>query len=224
MGFNTEGAVTVATRLERVRKSGRWPGIPVGINLGKSKVTPLDEAPDDYLASLRALKSFGDYFVINVSSPNTPGLRDLQETSRLAEIMAVLRTEAPDKPILVKIAPDLSDEGAIEIAALAEKAGLAGLISTNTTLDHSTVLHEGDQQGGLSGAPLLARSTSLTRLLSASTPLPIVASGGIMDADSANQKFAAGAKLIQLYTGFVYHGPPMIAEILKKYRSPKPEQ
>lgn len=221
MGFNNEGAVTVAARLERVRRSGRWPKIPVGINLGKSKVTPLDEAPADYLASLRALKSYGDYFVINVSSPNTPGLRDLQDISRLAGIMTRLRIEVPDKPIVVKIAPDLSDEAAIEIAALAEKSGMAGLISTNTTLDHSSILGEGDQQGGLSGRPLLGRSTDLTRLLAAATPLPIIASGGIMDAASAHQKFEAGAKLVQLYTGFVYHGPSLIAEILQKPR-PQP--
>ncbi len=221
MGFNNDGAITIAARLQRIRKSGRWPKIPVGINLGKSKVTALDDAPADYLASLRALKSYGDYFVINVSSPNTPGLRDLQEISRLAEIMTTLRIEAPDKPILVKIAPDLRDDAAIEIATLAEKSGLAGLISTNTTLDHSSVQHEGDQQGGLSGAPLLARSTALTSLLAASTPLPIVASGGIMDADAAKLKFEAGAKLIQLYTGFVYHGPQLIAEILQKTKPPQ---
>ncbi len=222
MGFNNDGALTVAARLDRFRKSGRWPKIPVGINLGKSKVTALDDAPSDYLASLKALKSFGDYFVINVSSPNTPGLRDLQEISRLAEIMTVLRIEVPDKPILVKIAPDLGDDAAIEIAALAETSGLAGLISTNTTLDHSSVQREGDQQGGLSGAPLLSRSTALTRLLAASTPLPLIASGGIMDVASAHQKFEAGARLIQLYTGFVYHGPSLIAEILKRPGSQRP--
>lgn len=219
MGFNNDGAIAVAARLERVRHSGRWPKIPVGINLGKSKITPLDDAPADYLASLRALKSFGDYFVINVSSPNTPGLRDLQEISRLAEIMTLLRIEVPDKPILVKIAPDLTDDAAVEIAALAEKSGMAGLISTNTTLDHSSVLSEGDQQGGLSGTPLLARSTNLTRRLVTSTSLPVIASGGIMDAASAHQKFEAGAKLIQLYTGFVYKGPGLIVEILKKTTS-----
>ncbi len=221
MGFNNDGATAIAARLERFRRSGRWPQIPVGINLGKSKITPLDDAPADYLASLRALKSFGDYFVINVSSPNTPGLRDLQEISRLAEIMTLLRSEVPDKPILVKIAPDLADDAAVEIAGLAEKSGLAGLISTNTTLDHSPVPKDRDQQGGLSGAPLLARSTALTRLLTASTTLPVIASGGIMDAVSAQQKFEAGARLIQLYTGFVYRGPQLIAEILQNTKAPR---
>jgi dihydroorotate dehydrogenase len=213
MGFNNDGADAVAARLDGLHKAGKWPKIPVGINLGKSKDTPLDGAPDDYLQSFRKLGRFGDYFVINVSSPNTPGLRDLQETGRLREIVRVLHNETLEKPLLVKIAPDLPDQQAIEIAALCENEGLAGLIATNTTLDHSALPKERDEQGGLSGGPLRQRSTGLIRILKSSTSLPIIASGGIMDAASAKEKFDAGARLVQIYTGFVYRGPQLIREI-----------
>lgn len=213
MGFNNDGAAVVADRLTRLRDSGRWPRIPVGVNLGKSKVTALEEAPADYLHSFRLLKSFGDYFVINVSSPNTPGLRELQEVDRLREIIRVLRQEGPDKPLLVKIAPDLVDEHAIEIAALAQQEGLSGLIATNTTLDHSAVPKEQDQQGGLSGAPLRSRATALLAKLKSATSLPIIGSGGVMDASAAKEKFDAGASLVQIYTGFIYRGPDLIREI-----------
>jgi len=213
MGFNNDGAAAVARRLGRLRASGRWPRIPVGINLGKSKLTPLDEAPADYLHSLRNLKTFGDYFVINVSSPNTPGLRELQETARLREIIRVLRKEAPEKPLLVKIAPDLADDQALEVAALAEAEGLAGVIATNTTLDHSAIAQARDEQGGLSGAPLRGRATSLLATLRGSVKLPVIASGGVMDASAAKEKFDAGADLVQIYTGFVYRGPDLVREI-----------
>jgi dihydroorotate dehydrogenase len=200
MGFNNDGADAVAARLDGLHKAGKWPKIPVGINLGKSKDTPLDGASDDYLQSFRKLGRFGDYFVINVSSPNTPGLRDLQETRRLREIARVLHNETLKKPLVVKIAPDLSDQQAIEIAALCENEGLAGLIATNTTLDHSALPKERDEQGGLSGGPLRHRATGLIRILKSSTSLPIIASGGIIDAASAKEKFDAGARLVQIYT------------------------
>ena len=215
MGFNNDGAETVAARLERLKKSGRWPRIPVGINLGKSKVTPIEEAPADYQHSFRLLKSYGDYFVINVSSPNTPGLRDLQETGRLREIIRALTPERDGKPLLVKIAPDLADEQALEIAALAEEEGLSGLIATNTTLDHSSLPKDQDQTGGLSGAPLRGRSTALLQKLKSHTRLPLVASGGVMDAAAAQEKLNAGASLVQIYTGFVYQGPQLIRDIAR---------
>ncbi|MGA7213309.1 MAG: quinone-dependent dihydroorotate dehydrogenase [Terrimicrobiaceae bacterium] len=213
MGFNNEGAEAIAARLEGLRKTGKWPKIPVGINLGKSKVTPLDEAPADYLYSFRMLRKFGDYFVINVSSPNTPGLRDLQETRRLGEIIRLLHKETLGKPLLVKIAPDLSDEQAIELAALCESGGIAGLIATNTTLDHSALPKDRDEQGGLSGRPLGPRATDVVRLLKSNIPLPLIASGGVMDAATAKEKFDAGARLVQIYTGLVYRGPQLIREI-----------
>jgi dihydroorotate dehydrogenase len=213
MGFNNDGSEAVAARLEHLKKSGRWPRIPVGINLGKSKITPIEEAPADYLHSFQLLKKYGDYFVINVSSPNTPGLRDLQETGRLREIIRALVPVRDGKPILVKIAPDLADEQALEIATLAEEEGLSGLIATNTTLDHSAIPTGQDQTGGLSGAPLRTRSTALLKKLKSHTRLPIVASGGVMDAAAAQEKFDAGASLVQIYTGFVYRGPQLIREI-----------
>lgn len=213
MGFNNDGADAVARRLEQLKTSGRWPKIPVGVNLGKSKVTAIEEAPADYLQSFRLLKSYGDYFVINVSSPNTPGLRDLQETGRLREIIRALQPERDSKPLLVKIAPDLADEQAVEIAALAEEEGLSGLIATNTTLDHSSIPSGRNETGGLSGAPLRSRATALLSRIKSRTKLPIIASGGIMDADAAKEKFDAGAALVQIYTGFIYRGPQLIQDI-----------
>lgn len=211
MGFNNEGAQAVANRLSRLRRSGRWPNIPIGINIGKSKLTSLGDAADDYRTSMTALHPYGDYFVINVSSPNTPGLRELQEIRRLREIVRTVRSVAPHKPVLVKIAPDLPDSDASEIAQMSEEEGLAGMIATNTTLDHSSV--PVDEAGGLSGAPLLPRSTEMLRRLASTSRLPIVASGGVMDAASAKEKFQAGACLVQIYTGYIYRGPALVREI-----------
>ena len=213
MGFNNDGADAIAGRLHRLRRMGTWPAIPVGINLGKSKQTPLDEASADYLYSFRALRSFGDYFVINVSSPNTPGLRELQETHRLSNIVHALRSEDPHARLLIKIAPDLRDGEALEIARLAADEKLAGLVATNTTLDHAALPSHQDQQGGLSGAPLRERATQLLQMLSSQSSLPLIASGGVMDAASAKEKFDAGARLVQIYTGLVYRGPQLIREI-----------
>jgi dihydroorotate dehydrogenase len=213
MGFNNDGADAIAARLDILRKRGKWPAIPIGINLGKSKTTSLEEAPADYLHSFRALRTFGDYFVINVSSPNTPGLRDLQQTRHLSEIIRLLRREGQDARLLVKIAPDLSDQQALDIAALAESEGLAGLIATNTTLDHSALPQDRDEQGGLSGKPLRRQATHLLKILKSKTSLPLIASGGVMDRASAKEKFDAGAHLVQIYTGFVYRGPQLIREI-----------
>lgn len=213
MGFNNDGAEAVANRLQSLKDSGRWPRIPVGVNLGKSKVTELADAPADYLASFKRLLPFGDYFVINVSSPNTPGLRSLQDRGALTAIIRTLRDIDAKKPLLVKIAPDLEEPAAWEIAELAVAENLSGLIATNTTLDHSAIVTEGDQQGGLSGAPLREKSTAMLKLIAGSTGLPIIASGGVMDVASAKEKFDAGASLIQIYTGFVYRGPQLIREI-----------
>jgi len=214
MGFNNLGAEAVARNLAGLKASGRWPRIPVGMNIGKSKVTPLEEAPSDYAASFRALLPFGDYFVINVSSPNTPGLRQLQDRDSLAAIVRTLKAIDSSKPLLVKIAPDLSDEAVKDMAALAESEKLDGLIATNTTLDHSAVPAESDQTGGLSGAPLRVRSTQVLRILREHTALPVIASGGVMSADAAREKLEAGASLVQIYTGFIYRGPGLIRDIV----------
>jgi dihydroorotate dehydrogenase len=217
MGFNNDGSEAVALRLEELKGSGLWPSIPVGINLGKSKVTPLEEATGDYLRSFERLFPLGDYFVLNVSSPNTPGLRSLQGKAELDELLgsvqAANRAKREPKPLLLKIAPDLEFAQIEEILELVTAHGLAGLIATNTTLDHSPVPAGRDETGGLSGRPLRARSTEIVRFITARTPLPVIAVGGIFDADAALEKLDAGAALVQLYTGFIYRGPALVKEI-----------
>ena len=210
LGFNNEGCDAVAARLHRLRESGGWPHIPVGINLGKSKVTPLNEATADYLLSFERLKKFGDYFVLNVSSPNTPGLRQLQDRAALDELIgAVQGRNLEGDPLLVKIAPDLEWDAIEEIIGLAEQHRLAGLIATNTTIDHSSVPERQRTQGGLSGAPLRVRSTEVVKFITSRTKLPVIAVGGIFSPDDALEKFDAGAALVQVYTGFIYEGPAL---------------
>lgn len=214
LGFNNDGADAVAARLRDLKEMERWPKIPVGINLGKSKVTPLEEATSDYLLSFERLHSFGDYFVLNVSSPNTPGLRQLQDKSALNDLLGTIqRRNRDNRPLLLKIAPDLEWPAIEEILALATEHNLAGIIATNTTIDHSCVPENKRQQGGLSGAPLRERSTEIVRFITKQSSLPVIAVGGIMSADAAMEKFDAGASLVQLYTGFIYEGPGLIREI-----------
>ena len=216
LGFNNDGADAIAQRLARLRESGRWPAVPVGINIGKSRVTPLEQATNDYLYSLRTLRDFGDYITLNVSSPNTPGLRELQEPERLSELLSAIGNEAgtTPKPLVVKISPDLSGAELKTILAVCEKNGVSGIIATNTTLDHSSIAPQLDQAGGLSGAPLRDKSTALVREIAAQSTIPVIASGGIFDAESAREKFQTGAQLIQLYTGLVYRGPQLLREIM----------
>lgn len=217
LGFNNEGADAVAARLRKLRDSSLRPSIPIGVNLGKSKVTPLDEAPADYLYGFRQLHPVADYLVLNVSSPNTPGLRTLQEHAALVALLRAVTEEnarlSPSKPILLKIAPDLSDTALEEIVATVEQFELAGLIATNTTLDHSGLAGAIDQAGGLSGAPLRERSTAVVRFLRSRTRLPIIGVGGISDAASTREKLKAGAELLQVYTGLIYRGPNLLREI-----------
>jgi dihydroorotate dehydrogenase len=217
MGFNNEGAEGVASRLEALKAAGRWPHVPVGLNLGKSKVTPIEEALDDYRFSFERLFPLGDYFVLNVSSPNTPGLRKLQDRDALDELLggvqAVNRTKPSPKPLLLKIAPDLEYAQIEEILGLVESHGFAGIIATNTTLDHSSVPGGDAVQGGLSGAPLRERSTAIVKFIAERTKVPVIGVGGIFDLDSAKEKLDAGAALIQLYTGFVYRGPGFVRRI-----------
>ncbi len=219
LGFNNRGADALAAHFANLRERGQWPSIPVGINIGKSKVTPLEEAVDDYLHSFRQLHRFADYVVVNVSSPNTPGLRQLQGRAELSALLAALQAEnralEKPRPLLVKIAPDLTNDQISDVAALAGEHALAGLVATNTTIDHSS-LPPGQQgeAGGLSGRPLRARSTAVVRLLAAQTSLPIIAVGGVDDADSAREKLDAGATLVQLYTGLVYGGPASVRDMV----------
>ena len=218
LGFNNEGAKAVERRLIRLKESGRWPRIPVGINIGKSRITPPEEAASDYLASFQRLYGLGDYYVINVSSPNTPGLRDLQAKEALATIVKTLRDweGSPVKPLFIKVAPDLAEEDLIAIVQLAEEEKISGLIATNTTIDHTAIPSARDQGGGLSGAPLRPRALSALKTIRRHTQLPVIASGGINSQEAAEERFAAGAQLLQIYTSFIYQGPAIIRSLTKK--------
>ena len=225
MGFNNQGAAQLAERLQ-----GYWQqqasNIPIGINLGKSKITPLDEAVEDYVQSFRLLKHLGDYFVVNVSSPNTPGLRSLQASVSLGPILAALQAENHErKPLLVKIAPDLEWDAIAEVLALAANHNLSGIIATNTTIQRSglktdRILPTGnrvtEEPGGLSGAPLRQRSTEVIRFLyqKSQGQMPIIGVGGIFSAQDAWEKITAGATLLQVYTGWIYGGPEMARKVL----------
>lgn len=207
MGFPNPGAQAVVSRL--VRRSGR--GI-VAINIGKSKVAPLEEAAADYRASAALLAPHADFVVINVSSPNTSGLRDLQTIGHLRELLAAVRAEAHEKPILVKLAPDLTDEQLDQLADFAVEAGLDGLIATNTTISREGLHAPAEllaQPGGVSGAPLKARSLAVLRRLRARVGdrVLLVSVGGVETADDVLERVRAGATLVQGYTGFVYGGP-----------------
>jgi dihydroorotate dehydrogenase len=216
LGFNNDGAEAVARRLQALKNAGVWPAVPVGVNLGKSKVTPLDEATDDYVASFRQLESFGDYFVLNVSSPNTPGLRQLQDKTALDGLLgAVQSANVRHRPLLLKIAPDLEWPAIEEILALVEKHRLSGIIATNTTIDHSRVAAARRQQGGLSGAPLRQRALDVLRFIVARTKLPVLGVGGISSPDEALERLDAGAALLQIYTGLIYEGPGLVREIYR---------
>ena len=216
LGFNNDGCDAVAGRLLRLREAGRWPGIPVGINIGKSMVAPLQEATGDYLLSFERLKNLGDYFVLNVSSPNTPGLRQLQDRAALNELLGTIQgRNVGGRPLLLKIAPDLEWAAIEEILALVEEHGLAGIVATNTTVDHTGIPAHREQRGGLSGWPLRARSTEVVRFIAERTRVPVIAVGGISDGVSAMEKFDAGAALVQLYTGFIYEGPGVVGKICR---------
>ena len=215
MGFNNQGAEAVAQRLERLYKTGGKPAVPLGINLGKSKLTPLEEAPQDYLHSLQTLWEYGDYFAVNVSSPNT--LRQLQARERLEELLAALtdftKTQPQPKPLLLKIAPDLTWEGTDEILELAERYGLSGIIATNTTTGREGLKTPVDEAGGLSGRPLRSRSLEVLRYLRRHTALPIVSVGGIFTAEDVLERLQSGAALVQLYTAFIYEGPTLLRRL-----------
>jgi dihydroorotate dehydrogenase len=215
LGFNNDGADTIATRLHKLKRTGRWPAVPVGINIGKSMTTTVADAAADYLHSFRLLQPFADYVVLNVSSPNTPGLRELQGAEALGLLLATIgeQNAINRKPIVVKIAPDLGGGQLEQILATCEANNVAAVIATNTTLDHSAIPSGKDERGGLSGAPVREKSTALIREIVATSTIPVIASGGVLDAGSAREKFEAGAKLVQIYTGLIYRGPGLIREV-----------
>jgi dihydroorotate dehydrogenase len=216
LGFNNAGATAVARVLGDLLRA-RATTIPLGINIGKSRAAALDAAAADYRRSFRQLAPLADYIVVNVSSPNTPGLRDLQAEDHLAHLLAELQAEnaalaspdRPPRPLLVKVAPDLADDGLASIVRVVKEAHGAGLVATNTTLQRCGLQTAIDEAGGLSGAPLRARATEVIRLLYrlAGPELPIIGVGGIFSAEDAYAKVRAGAALVQLYTSMIYEGP-----------------
>lgn len=224
MGFNNDGAAALAAHLAKLPGPGRR-RIPLGINLGKTKVTPLEQAMGDYLGSFRLLADQADYVAVNVSSPNTPGLRELQDAAWLKPLLAALvgenqtRTAAGKarRPLLLKIAPDLTFpqiDAALQVIA---DLGLDGIIATNTTLARPGALAAVNEAGGLSGAPVRRRSTEIINYIARATAgrLPIIGVGGIMDEAAAGEKLDAGATLVQLYTGLIYRGPLFAAEVAR---------
>lgn len=222
MGFNNKGVVVAAERLKAKRKNG----LIIGGNIGKNKVTPNEEAVNDYIKCYDALYEVVDYFVVNVSSPNTPNLRALQEKEPLQQLLHLLQTKnaakAKPKPILLKIAPDLSDSQLDDIIDIVKSTGIAGVIATNTTISREGLSTPAQRiesigAGGLSGKPLTKRSTEVIKYLKqkSNNAFPVIGVGGIHSAEDALEKLDAGADLIQLYTGFIYEGPALISRINK---------
>jgi dihydroorotate dehydrogenase len=225
MGFNNLGAAALADQLAaaEVSRGNLAVGIPIGISIGKTKKVPLDEAVEDYLASLRTVARYADYVAINVSSPNTPGLRSLQDAGTLAELISALVNEAwrlaggaVPVPIFVKLAPDLTEAALEGVVSVCTEAGAEGLIATNTTLSRDGVPANqplAAEAGGISGAPLTRRARHVVRFLADRTTLPIIGVGGIMSPDDGQAMLDAGASLLQIYTGYVYGGPALVADL-----------
>ncbi|MFT3886810.1 MAG: quinone-dependent dihydroorotate dehydrogenase [Arachnia sp.] len=231
MGFNNRGAAALAEtlRAKGVARGNGALGLPIGISLGKTKVTPLEEATDDYLASLRLLAPLADYIAVNVSSPNTPGLRSLQAATELAGLLGALTDEAArlsarPVPVFVKLAPDLEGADLAETLAVINDSAVAGIIATNTTLSREGFApsdqHLRDEAGGLSGRPLTARALAFVGHLAAHTELPVIGVGGIMSPADGARMFDAGATLLQLYTGFIYEGPALVRGLNDLRRRP----
>jgi dihydroorotate dehydrogenase len=214
MGFNNEGADRIGERLDAHLAHGRLPDVPVGVNIGKSKVTPLAEAPGDYRYSYDRVADAGDYFVVNVSSPNTPGLRSLQNRESLEAILGELQ-DAGASPLLVKLSPDLPGPAIEDSLAVVDEMDLDGVIVTNTTTERPDSLrsYNAAERGGLSGEPIEDRATGLVKFVAERTEKPVVGVGGISDAEGAYRKIRAGASVTQLYTALVYEGPGLARDI-----------
>lgn len=216
MGFNNGG---VLAAVERLKKNN---GVLIGGNIGKNKLTPNEDATSDYLICFDELFDHVDYFVVNVSSPNTPNLRELQEKEPLTQLLQTLQyknlAKPKQKPILLKIAPDLTDSQLLDIIDIVKETKIAGVIATNTTLSREGLQSDNKSEaGGMSGKPLRIRATEVIRFLSekSNKAFPIIGVGGIHSAEDAIEKLEAGASLVQLYTGFIYEGPALIKEINK---------
>ncbi len=220
MGFNNQGVDVVADRLSRIDRKG----LIIGGNIGKNKITPNEDALSDYIKCFDRLFDVVDYFVVNVSSPNTPGLRELQEKEPLKNILNALqqrnRKNDISRPILLKIAPDLTDSQLDDIIEIVRETKIAGVIATNTTVSREGLRSDEqlkNESGGLSGKPLRARSTEVIRYLSehSNKAFTIIGVGGIHSPEDAIEKIKAGASLVQIYTGFIYEGPALVKRILK---------
>ncbi|MFN0173406.1 MAG: quinone-dependent dihydroorotate dehydrogenase [Saprospiraceae bacterium] len=227
MGFNNEGLDALVERLRRWRKNHPGDGLIIGGNIGKNKATPNEEAANDYLICFEKLFPWVDYFVVNVSSPNTPGLRELQEKEPLTRLLNLLqeknRAQKQPKPILLKIAPDLTDSQLNDIADIVRTTGLAGVIATNTSISRENLKTPESQiaeigMGGLSGLPLCERATAIIRHMreKLGKGAVIIGVGGIDSPQSTNEKLGAGADLVQVYTGLIYEGPGLVRKILEK--------
>jgi len=219
MGFNNRGSVALTQRLKRRRTR-----IPIGANIGKAKVTPLDQATGDYIETMRDVWLHCDYITVNVSSPNTPGLRDLQAIDQLADLVSRLNEENQNqasqkkqlpRPLFLKIAPDLADDDLVAVAQMAKETNLAAIIATNTTIDASVLECDLPFKGGISGDPLGSRALECTRILYGELQgnIPIIGVGGIRSPEDAYQRILAGANLIQIYSGFVFEGPVIVRKL-----------
>jgi len=225
LGFNNEGATAIAARLDILQRKGTLPKIPLGINIGKTKVIDNREATEDYLFTFEKLYGLGDYFTLNVSSPNTPHLRELQEKSLLKELAQAIqeknrdlaaKSHAGEKPVLVKVAPDMEFSQLDDIIDVSLSCGVTGIIATNASaFMRETLSHPIDEPGGLSGRPLRPKAGVFVRHIYTTTRgrLPVIGSGGIFTAEDAYERITAGASAVQVYTGFVYEGPGMIKHI-----------
>ena len=224
MGFNSPGAEVVAAKMAKHRLNVRPHVIPIGLNIGKTKEVPLDRAHEDYSKSLRLLYPFADYFTINVSSPNTPGLRELQKKDNLKLLLSeILKTSEElavtykEKPIFLKISPDLTEKQLDDIIEVSLSTGIRGIVATNTSTDITLPGVKNSEEGGLSGKPLLGKSTEILGLLRKKLPSDflLIGSGGISDERSIKEKFDAGANLVQIYTAYIYEGPWIVRRLLR---------
>lgn len=210
MGFNNEGSEVLAERLVALGNREKSVGVPLGVNLGKSKITELEDAAEDYATSTKRVANHCEYLVVNVSSPNTPGLRKLQDPEFLKDITAKVKAHS-DVPVFVKLAPDLADEGLKHAVDVAVQAGASGIIATNTTIDHHGIADVG--AGGMSGRPLAKRSLEVIQAVSKMTDLPIIGVGGIASTEDAIAAIAAGAHAVQIYSALIFEGPGLVSRI-----------
>jgi dihydroorotate dehydrogenase len=218
MGFPNPGAEAAAKRLRTLWDWGGWPSIPIGVNIGKSKVTPLEGAVEDYLESLECFRDRANYIAVNVSSPNTPDLRKLQEPKRLKKLLTALVKASGKKPILLKLAPDLTGQELKRAVDTALSARCQGLILTNTTLSREGMPQGKYPEGGLSGAPLRKKALEVLKAVSRMTRgrVPLVAVGGIFTGADVRERLEEGASLVQVYTGYIYEGPGLPSRLCRE--------